>query len=57
MVRAVGKLCSPTAMEPTPDQAPRFAADELPISLDLVKSDEDQTLSGRVWIEFRLPVW
>ena len=52
----IGKLCGLTAMGPTPDRARQFAADELPISLDLVESDKDQTLGGRVWIKFRLSV-
>ena len=50
----IGKLCGPTAMGPTLDRAQQFAADELPINLDLVESDKDQTLGGRVWIKFRL---
>ena len=44
----IGKLCGPLALGPSLDQARRFAADELPISLDLVESDKDQTLGGRV---------
>lgn len=31
-------------------------ADELPTSLELVESDNDETLGGRVWTKFRLPV-
>ncbi|RWR85047.1 histidine biosynthesis bifunctional protein hisIE, chloroplastic [Cinnamomum micranthum f. kanehirae] len=54
--RLLGKLCGPTAIGPMPDRAWRCAADELPISLDLVQSDKDQTLCDRVWIKFRLPV-
>ena len=53
----VRKLCSLTTMGPTPDQAHWFAADELPISLDLVESVNDQTLGGRVWIKLRLSAW
>ena len=53
----VGKLCDSTAMRPMPDQARQFAADELPINLDLVESDKNQILGNRVWIKFRLPVW
>ena len=44
-------------MGPMPDQAQQFAVDELSINLDLVESDTDQTLGGRVWIKFRLPNW
>ena len=46
--KIVRKLCGLTAMGPTPDRARRFATDELPISLDLVESNNDQTLGGRV---------
>ena len=53
----VEKLCGPTTMGPTLDRARRFAADELPISLNLVDLDKDQTLDDRVWIESRLLVW
>ena len=53
----VEKLCGPTAMGPTPNRAQRFAVDELPISLDLVESNKDQTLSGGVWMKLKLSVW
>ena len=54
--RLLGNLCGPTAIGPTPDPARRCATDKLLRSLDLVESDEDQTLGGRVWIKFRLLV-
>lgn len=55
--RLLGKLCCPIVVGPTLDRARRFAADELSISFDLVESDNDQTIRGKVWIEFRLLVW
>ena len=52
----VRKIVCPTAIGPTPDRARRCAMDELPISLDLVESDKDHTLAGRVWIKFRISI-
>ena len=54
--RLLVKLCDLTVIGPTPDRARRYAVDELPTSLDLVESDNDQTLRNRVWIGFKLPV-
>ena len=53
----VGKVCGPTTTVPMPNQARRSATDELQIGLDLVDSDRDQTLSGKVWIRIKLLVW
>ena len=52
----LGNLCSPNAIGPMPDWDRLCAANELPTNLDLIELNEDQTLGGRVWISFRLPL-
>ena len=46
--RLLGKLCGSTAIGPKLDRARRYATDELPASLNLVKSDNDQTFDNRI---------
>ena len=53
----VEKMCGPTAMGTKPDRARLCAANELPTCLNLVESNKDQTLGGRVWIRFKFLVW